>query len=392
MVMNSPHSALPHRGTISGLDSLRGLAILMVLIAHSNTDYTPWHGVVRLVLRAATAGALGVHLFYVLSGFLISGILIDSKRSKTYFSTFYVRRALRILPAYTLMIVVLKAAHIISWKFTLACFLYVANMASIVGANTGEYGPFWSLAVEEQFYIVWPLVIRRFSLDGIRRTIYLVCLVSPLIRGLSKLNSLDAYYKAWDNCDYLMYGALIALFLRDGTINSMNIRRLYRFMFGVGSLLCSALVYWRWSGDPLSPAKEAALSAVGILPFTLVAVALVLRAIASNVNRHRTGPLIFLGYISYGLYLVHQLIFELYDKIFAHTPLGGYESSIRVLVLRDTIVISISIGVAYLSRRFFEDPFLRKKAIFAPNSTPELQWIAVPDDLAIGRPALTDRH
>jgi peptidoglycan/LPS O-acetylase OafA/YrhL len=125
---------------------------------------TTW---MRYPLRAALFGITGVQLFFVLSGFLISGILIDTAASKGYYRKFYMRRALRILPAYLLMLTVLWVDHAVSWRFVLAGLLYVANMASLVGAGSSEYGPLWSLAVEEQFYLIWPVFVRRLSLQTI---------------------------------------------------------------------------------------------------------------------------------------------------------------------------------------------------------------------------------
>jgi peptidoglycan/LPS O-acetylase OafA/YrhL len=107
----------------------------------------------------------------VLSGFLISSILIDTAGKPDYYRKFYVLRALRILPAYLLILAVLKLDHVVSWRFILAAMLYIANMAGLVGARSGEYGALWSLAVEEQFYLVWPIIVRKLSLRSLTRLI-----------------------------------------------------------------------------------------------------------------------------------------------------------------------------------------------------------------------------
>jgi peptidoglycan/LPS O-acetylase OafA/YrhL len=105
----------------------------------------------------------GVGLFFVLSGMLITGILRDSRDRPDYFRRFYRRRALRILPAYYLMLVLLAmyGQGITRGFLGLSC-IYLANMAPMLGIAMG-YGPLWTLAVEEQFYLFWPLIIRRCS-------------------------------------------------------------------------------------------------------------------------------------------------------------------------------------------------------------------------------------
>ncbi len=145
-------TALRYKGYIPGLDILRGLAILLVLLYHGTDGRVPWASAanwLRWPLLAAQYGSGGVQLFFVLSGFLISSILIDTAGKPDYYRKFYVRRALRILPAYLLILAVLKLDHVVSWRFILAAMLYIANMAGLVGARSGEYGALWSLAVEE---------------------------------------------------------------------------------------------------------------------------------------------------------------------------------------------------------------------------------------------------
>lgn len=336
---------------------MRGFAILLVLVCHSSVDYRPWHGVSRVIFYLASFGGTGVHLFYVLSGFLISGILLDAREKPDYFKRFYFRRALRILPAYLLILTVLISLRVVSWRFVLACLLYVANMAGIVGARTGEYGVFWSLAVEEQFYLAWPVVIRRFQPRNVFRFIVLVCVACPLIRYAAAAQSSDAYYKLWDNADYLMYGALVALLLRTRSLSDRNARPVYRTLFAVG-LAFTAAVIWLHPADLSSSPSDALWSALGRLPFILVFVAMLVYVVAGNdgVPKPAMQPLYFLGYISYGLYLVHQLIFGLYDGL-AGPPIHGFGA----IVLRDLIVVAISIGIAWLSRVYFEEPFLRRK-------------------------------
>jgi peptidoglycan/LPS O-acetylase OafA/YrhL len=353
---------LRYRGNIPGLDELRGLAILMVLVCHATPAYADYHGLWRAVFYIASFGCTGVHLFYVLSGFLISGILIESRHKLSYFRHFYIRRALRILPAYLLILAVLAGAGIVSLRFTLACLLYVANMAGIVGARTSEFGVFWSLAVEEQFYLLWPVVIRRMRLASIARLAVAVCMATPLLRYFAAAHSLDAYYKLWDNADYLAYGGLIAAFVRMSVLHRDNVGTVCRRLLLIGSAAAALLGKIHSSEFGSSPG-DAIWSAIGRLPFIALFLGLLLRALARN----RRGevrvfrPLSFLGWISYGLYLVHQLVFLVFDRVARGRVSMDAQASPVYLVLRCVVVLAASVAIAYLSRRYFEEPFLRRK-------------------------------
>jgi len=101
-----------------------------------------------------SAGFIGVDLFFVLSGFLITGILLDSRESRHYYARFYTRRALRILPVYYALLVLLLLLHSSSIQFVGLSFIYLANMTVFFGVSCG-YGPLWSLALEEHYYLLW---------------------------------------------------------------------------------------------------------------------------------------------------------------------------------------------------------------------------------------------
>ena len=150
-----------------GLDLARGVAILLVLFDHGfAADQTPYHAHPSHALLAfdylARLGHYGVHLFFILSGFLITGILLDSRTQPDYFRNFYARRVLRIAPAYLLMVAVLFLTHSITARYLAVCLLCLCNMPGLLGASS-QYPAFWSLSVEEQFYFVWPFVIRKLS-------------------------------------------------------------------------------------------------------------------------------------------------------------------------------------------------------------------------------------
>ncbi|HSY68091.1 MAG TPA: acyltransferase, partial [Edaphobacter sp.] len=155
-----------------GLDLLRGMAILAVVFFHGFyyvAPAVPWHNRLAATLFHLTSfGWTGVNLFFTLSGFLITGNLIDSEAAPNYYSRFYIRRALRILPAYFLVLILLGLTRTASLNYLLVCVIFLANWPKLL-----LHGPFvlysvlWSLAVEEQFYAVWPWLYRKLRMRGL---------------------------------------------------------------------------------------------------------------------------------------------------------------------------------------------------------------------------------
>src|SRR5437667_8960173 len=173
------------RPAMPELDSIRGIAILGVLFYHGlfwGIDLAPFSKAARLVLTGMWVGRLGVDLFFVLSGFLITGLLLDSKERPDYYSRFYKRRALRILPAYLLTIVVLVLVSHSPWKFIVLSLLYLSNLTPLFGVAMA-YPVLWSLAVEEHFYFVWPAVVRLLKVKDLAVCCLLIAVLSPVSRA-----------------------------------------------------------------------------------------------------------------------------------------------------------------------------------------------------------------
>lgn len=355
---------LKFKGHIPGLDLLRGVAISLVVLYHGIDGRAPFQGftgITRDVVYLTTWGSSGVHLFFVLSGFLITGILLDGVSKGTSYLSFYRRRALRILPAYFLILVILRLTNIVSWNFVVAALLFIANMAKLVGAKTSEYGPLWSLAVEEQFYLIWPWVVRRLTLRSLSISIIGVCFVlfTILVLVRSRFPSLDLKYKLWGNAPWLLAGALVSVGLRSGAIRRPNIRSWIAIVAG-GAALLSPIVWYIDSGHDSS-----CLTPLYRLPFVLMFVAFLLLVISQNRDNASSNDrglvfraFSFLGYISYGLYLVHQLIFHAFDGVLSNTWLATSRDNIWCVALVYIICFAVSIVLAYLSRRYFEAIFL----------------------------------
>jgi peptidoglycan/LPS O-acetylase OafA/YrhL len=172
------------RPVMPELDSVRGIAILAVLLYHglywqvNLAAFSRWQ---RIFLSGFWLGRLGVSLFFVLSGFLITGLLIDSKSRLDYYRRFYVRRALRILPAYFALLGILAATRYASWPFILLSLAYLANFTRFFGVAIA-YPVLWSLAVEEHFYLLWPWVVRKLSMRSLAACCLAIIALSPLLR------------------------------------------------------------------------------------------------------------------------------------------------------------------------------------------------------------------
>jgi len=147
----------PYARHLPALDGVRGFAVLGVACSHL-FPASPHSALEAVVHNAFAFGAAGVDLFFVLSGFLITGILLDSRAEPDYFRNFYTRRVLRIAPAYLLMVAVLFLTHAITARYLAVCLLCLCNMPGLLGASS-EYSALWSLSVEEQFYFVWPVLV-----------------------------------------------------------------------------------------------------------------------------------------------------------------------------------------------------------------------------------------
>jgi peptidoglycan/LPS O-acetylase OafA/YrhL len=372
-------------GRVPELDGLRGMAILLVIICHyvANATHAPLGFFLDHLFTCMDVGWSGVDLFFVLSGFLIGGILLDSRQSPRYFRTFYLRRVYRILPIYYLWIclyvavvcvivyLVGRPVHILPEGVPITArdlsavpdyFLFLQNVI---------YSPTrfqwiwlivtWSLAVEEQFYLLAPPLIRYFSLRTLVAVLASTILFAPLLRFLSFVYfpQLDHFYQFAMPCraDALSIGILAAIAWRWQPFRSFLDRHpavLPRFTIYL--LLAIFCQLW-WLTRPLN------LVTVTIgyttLAFFYVCLLLLVLSQTSSVAARvtRFGWLRALGKISYCVYLIHLTINQLAHRIFLHIEPSIYDLK-GVGITSAALVVSFLI--ASLSWRFFEEPLLSR--------------------------------
>ena len=297
------------------LDGLRGIAIALVVIFHYFTNPVGQAAdqSLRYLQLAGYLGWTGVDLFFVLSGFLIGGILLDNRHAGNYFTIFYLRRACRILPLYLLVLAVFGLLLITTpaWGIRLYSggtdfihyLLFLQNY--FINEMVG-YGPViasvtWSLAIEEQFYLLVPLMIRFLPTAPLLALTALIILVAPLAREWA--GSMGNITFAFCRGDSLMTGVLIAWLIR---AHEPVLRRLQPLLVLAFVMLLGAMMWltlsWVPNGDPLGHLVFAAFYGVGLLLVVLTS-----GSLSGAPLRWRW--LTWLGRRSYGIYLFHLPIY-----------------------------------------------------------------------------------
>lgn len=331
------------------LDGLRGVAIFLVLLHHCAPR------LVRLGLGGVAAwGWSGVDLFFVLSGFLITGIILDGRGERRFFRNFYARRGLRILPLYALVVPLnyWLCGRANTWTGGGVWWLYFLLFAqNLVPGLSGTLYPAWSLAIEEQFYLCWAPLARWLPTAGLGSVLAAVLAVEPWVRAHAPgLTAVHTLY----HLDGLAAGAALALGLR-------RFGRSFEVWRGAGiagTAVGLAGVVWAAHGH-----------GAWIDSFLAVGFASVLLLAAMDASRVVCRPLKWsglrwLGRISYSLYLTHMMVFALLGGVDAHLDRvgAGAAGDAGIVLLRWAVSIAVAAGLWY----GFERPILRLKRRFTP--------------------------
>ena len=378
---DTPRAAGPH---MLVLDGVRGAAILMVLCVHFIGDAPAYTAFERAMVKLANYGIWGVDLFFVLSGFLITGLLYDAKGSPRYFRDFYVRRTLRIFPLYYGVLAALfiflpllptsypaglaESAHHQAWLWLYASNVYLAIHRGWVLPYVGH---FWSLAVEEQFYLVWPIVVLSFGRRSLLGICVVVTILALALRGA--LSYAGAGYVAQvvlTPCrfDALCVGGFLALAVR--AVGLERVARTARWALGplLGLVLLASVwnAVWGTLSDVVLPLRGT-LIALTFGSLLVASLAAKTTGVLSRLLRSRV--MCFLGTRSYGLYVFHGIIaYGMSEHRAALDALGARIGSGAALLTAAGAGTGASILVAAASYEWFEKPFLRLKSRLAPSS------------------------
>lgn len=369
---------LDQSGRVPELDGLRGLAVLLVILCHyvGNANHLPLGLGARRFLSAFVVGWSGVDLFFVLSGFLIGGILLDARDSPHYFRAFYMRRVFRILPVYYVWIL-LFAAVIVGGLWFLPGrtpftprdllrvpieLLFLQNMTySLTPLQWIWFSVTWSLAVEEQFYLIAPPLIRFLSPRRLLVVLAATICLAPLLRFFVFRHLSEGYYAAVFampcRADTLACGILLAVAWRQPAVRALlEAHRSLMQRLLLGLFFYVVVLLW-WLVHPIN----AVTVTVGYTWLALFYSCLLLVALSQTggwiASAMRWSALGRLGTISYCVYLIHLTFNHLAHRVLLHAAPQVYDAAGVAVTL---LALLLTLAVAGLSWRFFEKPLIRR--------------------------------
>jgi len=369
-----PHAQPLSRVHFSSLDGIRGLAILLVLLHHYGRSARA-AGMDSPVLKISEFGWCGVDLFFVLSGFLITGILFDTRQQDNRFRNFYARRALRIFPLYyvTLALVAVVGTVWVSldvWGTGNPHWiaLYATNIVMAINgpAAGGILGHYWSLAIEEHFYLVWPLFVfarSRRQLIAISSGVLLVALALRTYTVLSGARGDISYFLTPMRIDALAAGALVALAVRGKSDLSALLRPAFHVTTACG-LLMLAIILSRRTLSPYDPMMQSVGFTILALGFSaLLIIGMACRPVEAILSMR---ILRWFGKYSYGIYVLHPVVNIMAFHPETRTSLGISGSAATSMYI--AVIFCAVLWISVLSYRYLERPFLTLKSHFSAEA------------------------
>lgn len=356
------------------MDGVRAIAILLVLLYHLTPGHHSNLGLIALPFKIADLGWSGVDLFFVLSGFLITGKLLDARGEQHRFANFYARRVLRVFPLYylTLTIVlilvpVMSGIRVPSLTAQLPFWLYYSNFTTAPLELPLQLGHFWSLAIEEQFYLMWPAIIFLTSERTARRVCCTLFAGALVTRGALAFAGF-AWPATWvwtpSRFDGLAAGALLALVFLDGDLRARALRWSRVAFIATAPFL--GWVAWKdKAGLVFRSSTEPETLAIRIVLPTALALfygsLLVIALQVPRVGRALSGTFFTaIARYSYGMYVVHFLLLPLYLRWWPPARLSASPNIAAALFF--LISATVSTLIAVISYHGFESFFLSLKA------------------------------
>jgi len=353
------------------LDGIRAIAALMVIISHFFRVFEAT-GQFAFLNKIAVFGQTGVSLFFVLSGFLITRILMNTKDSPGYFVNFYSRRALRIFPLYYLALCIYYIVLPLIYHTPIADlslqkyhWLYLQNFAMTFGWNFEGPNHFWSLAVEEHFYLFWPFLVYFLSNKRLIAAILFIIILAFGLRVILLKHNFDVFYFTFCRIDELAVGALLAILEARQKLNEKNAKK---YLYLALVLLIPAISLW-------TVFTGAANQTIQLFKYLLLSGTCfgVIGFVVSIKKTHpikrllETRALLYSGKISYGLYVYHPICIGIVGA-FLRTSSN---------ILNFILMLITTYLVATVSYYLFELKFLRLKRFFETKKKivqPEIEY------------------
>lgn len=372
------------RGRMPELDGLRGIAVLSV-VWHNGIWSSHWgtnNPIARLLNLSAGIGWVGVQLFFVLSGFLITGILLDEKNSPRQLRNFYVRRALRIFPLYYATLFFLFIAlpglgvspvlDIDSNTQKIWYWLFLSNWSIPIIGGPGALSHFWSLAVEEQFYLLWPFAVVFMSHKGLAKLCLALVGSALIVRiGMVEYNLEYATWRAYEftfaRWDALAIGALLALSVRHRAWHAWIQPVVFPL---VGAALAYILIFVAVEHN--YAAVEHGIAAINQTVAALLFAALLYLGISSSSpkgslwRRFLNGSMLCsVGKYSYAIYIFHYPLL-IFFNLHVNKHFETFSTAYPVLAtpLRVVVIALLSYLLAVCSWYVLEQPCLRLRRFF----------------------------
>lgn len=377
---------------VKGLDGLRGVAIIIVMALHifkRTTNFTD-HAVLLSITNFTAVGWVGVDIFFALSGFLITSILLRAKQQEHYFRNFYVRRVLRIFPLYyAALALILLFAPKVEPEFTKqlnialpVLLLYQQNWAMLFnGFHLTQYLSItWSLAIEEQFYFIWPLVVFFLSRERLIKVSIGYIAVSLTARILGTIFWGDLaqvsnffYYASFARFEEMLFGALLAIFLTgDGAREQVRRYSLPLFVvsFSTFIILCLMMLpntpHPVYANFPLTIGgyTTAALFTIGLIGIFIT------HPPKNILNQLFQNPILaFFGKYSYSMYLFHISVALILLDVIWHSELRGWKAYFLYII----VTYAITILVSLLTWNLLEKHILGLKKYFEYKNPKQLE-------------------
>ena len=387
------------------LTGLRGIAVLLVMLYHQGITLSPFmlpnaygdfglslfHRIFFLI--PSMVGWSGIYLFFCLSGFLITGILIESRDSPRFFRTFYIRRSLRILPIYYVYLTffIFIAPRLPGFEgigfypgHEISALWYYFHLSNVIQVYTGAFHHLalsvtWTLAAEEQFYLVWPWVLKRFAPHSFERFCWALVALAMLCRVgmlLADYSLVQVYLFPLSQFDGFALGALIAIYCRRSG-GQARLLRSARWVLPVSLSLAGAMIAYLYVVHPAQPTywyflMHPVTRSIG-MPLVNAGYAALFVLVAFDPGRNAVGrlmetrPLLLFGKYSYAIYLVHFPVMSLLATHVFHPAVASGQLGVRIahpmlgFAFACFISFTACLALGWATWQLVEQPILRLK-------------------------------